>query len=208
MYLVLIAGGHAAGKRTVAHDLARAVAEESAPGTKYHMSGDTRDLRVEVIDLGEYQLEPYQPAVDFPRLHADLEKAGPNTVVFVHGLYALLDASLTAKARLRVFVDSDADVRLSQWILRDEGRCSLEQILEEYLDHCRFEFTRYVEPTKPNADVFLPQGSEHMTIELLAYDVRQSVHKKLHPASSRSTPMVNLRAEAASNMEDRYYAAN
>lgn len=205
MYLTLVAGGHAAGKRTVSNGLVERVQANAK---------DVCVVKTKSINLADYQRAKYNPDVDFKRLHADLEKLETETkealVVFVHGNYALYDKELCLRAELKLYLDVDADMRLSQWIMRDtfeQKRMQLSDLLQEYLDHCRPEYQEYIEDTKKQADVLLPLGSDPLTLQVLATGIVDEIAKgHVTPARGRNrTPVVNLRAEASITDESRYY---
>lgn len=205
MYLILIAGGHSSGKKTVTKDLVSKIREEAE---------NVCNLITREIDLANYQKTPHKPDIDFDSLKLELSNwTEEKCAVLIYGNYALYDKELCSSARLKIFLDTDADVRLSQRILRDSVRgksVSLAAILEDYLDNCRLEFENFIESTKKRADVLLPQGSDPLNIELLATGVLEEILKQDHIGtatlrSRKGTPMINLRAEVASNFETQYY---
>lgn len=206
MYLILIAGGHSSGKKTVTKHLVSRLKEEAR---------NLCNLSTREINLANYQRTAHQPDIDFEKLYSELEDWAEEkeTTVFIYGNYALYDRKLCSKAQLKIFLDTDADVRLSQRILRDSietKTVSLAAILEDYIDNCRSEYEDFIEFTKKRADVFLPQGSDPLNIELLANGILEEILKQDQVSTvsvrrRKGTPMINLRADVASSFESRYY---
>ncbi len=76
---------------------------------------------------------------------------------------------------IKVFVDTDADVRILRRIVRDvrdRGR-SLESVVDQYLATVKPMHERYVEPSKRQADIIVPEGGHNqVAMELLVERVR------------------------------------
>lgn len=201
-FVTLVSGGHAAGKRTVCEDLKRRI-ETEVPS-----------FRILLIDLYKYQLEDNKPSVDFAKCIHDIENAfGDYEVILVHGCYALYDTTLCEMAQLRIFVDTDADTRLSQWILRDvsSGKKHLDNVLDSYLQVCRPEFLDHIDDTRKNADLLLPRGSDKLIIDVLSDNITDVVISKETPSReawrSQASMPINLRKETMDAQDSRYYAA-
>lgn len=94
--------------------------------------------------------------------HAGSSANSKFPIFIVHGLYALYNRQLMDLSMMRIFLDIDADTRLSRWVSQDtleKGR-DLESLLQEYLSHSRPEFNEFVHPTKESADTILTAGAE------------------------------------------------
>lgn len=81
-------------------------------------------------------------------------------VIVVEGIFALYDPTLREQMHLKIFVDTDADVRFIRRLQRDtvqRGR-SVESIVEQYLHDVRPMHLQFVEPTKRYADVVVLHG--------------------------------------------------
>ena len=65
---------------------------------------------------------------------------------------------------IKVFVDTDADERLMRRIRRDmaERARSIESILNQYADTVKPMHEQYVEPSKKNADIIIPEGGHNI----------------------------------------------
>jgi uridine kinase len=84
----------------------------------------------------------------------------PAPIVVVEGILVLWEPTLRERFDLKVFVDTDADIRLIRRIRRDaaeRGR-STESVIEQYLTTVRPAHEQFIEPSKRYADVIVPQG--------------------------------------------------
>jgi uridine kinase len=231
-WIILIGGGHAAGKKDVCHELETALSG---------LSGKDFPIQVRHLHMEKYQRERmYDPSkLDFERLLHDLGDGGflselegipveaefggtkirAPTVIIVEGEYALYDKRLRDKAIMKVFVEKDADTRLSQWILRDTDgdRTKLGSILDEYLNRARPEMNEYIMPTKQYADVILPGLKGHGT-RLIATGVYDRIREEfLHEPHQHLTitlkgggidmrrPGMSLKKEAFVDESERFY---
>ncbi|MBM4404152.1 MAG: uridine kinase [Candidatus Cloacimonetes bacterium] len=79
-------------------------------------------------------------------------------VVILEGIFALYYEELLALADLKIFVDTDADLRLVRRVYRDisERGFVLERVLDQYLDTVKPSHDAFIEPTKKNADIIIP----------------------------------------------------
>ena len=87
----------------------------------------------------------------------------PNRILLLEGILILADPAICRELDIRVFVDTDADVRLLRRIkrdMRDRGR-SLESITEQYLTTVKPMHEQFVEPSRKNADIVIPQGGKN-----------------------------------------------
>ena len=80
----------------------------------------------------------------------------------------------------KIFVDTDADERILRRLVRDvkeRGR-SLDSVIEQYLTTVKPMHEAFVEPSKRNADIIVPNGGENTTaIEMLAHHIRSLIEK-------------------------------
>ena len=87
----------------------------------------------------------------------------PRKVIIVEGILIFENKPLRDLMDIRVFVDTDADVRLCRRILRDveeRGR-SLESVLSQYQNTVKPMHEMYVEPSKKYANLIVPEGGEN-----------------------------------------------
>ncbi len=88
----------------------------------------------------------------------------PARVIVVEGILILADAALRELMDIRIFVDTDADVRILRRILRDveqRGR-SLQSVVEQYLTTVKPMHEQFVEPSKRNADIIVLDGGHNL----------------------------------------------
>jgi uridine kinase len=118
-----------------------------------------------------------RPTYDFS-VH-DRAKEGvriePAPVVVVEGILVLADDRLRARFDVKLFVDTDADIRLMRRIRRDleqRGR-SFAQIRKQYYETVRPMHLAFVEPSKRFADVVIPEGGQNqVALDLILSHVR------------------------------------
>ncbi|XP_007942403.1 uridine-cytidine kinase 1 [Orycteropus afer afer] len=105
------------------------------------------------------------PAYDFVTHSRLLETTVvyPADVVLFEGILVFYSQEIRDMFHLRLFVDTDSDVRLSRRVLRDvhRGR-DLEQILTQYTTFVKPAFEEFCLPTKKYADVIIPRGVDNM----------------------------------------------
>lgn len=179
--IIGIAGGSGSGKTTIAEALREVIDgvayvkhdayyrdrpdlnfdERSALNYDHPDSLET-DLLVEHLERLRDGLPFEQPAYDFSQ-HLRSGKTvavAPAPVVLLEGILVLAEPSLRALMDLRVFVDTDADLRLARRLERDihERRRTPESVLAQYLSTVRPMHNQYVEPSKRHADIIIPGG--------------------------------------------------
>lgn len=99
----------------------------------------------------------------------------PARVIVFEGILALYDEALRDLFDLKVFVDTDADVRLIRRINRDlveRGRTA-ESVMTQYMATVRPSHQQFIEPSKRHADVILPDGLKEPAIDVLMARVRE-----------------------------------
>ena len=88
----------------------------------------------------------------------------PSRVLIVEGILIFADRSLCREMDIKIFVDTDADVRILRRIVRDvrdRGR-SLDSIVSQYLNTVKPMHEQFVEPSKRNADIIIPEGGHNL----------------------------------------------
>ena len=105
----------------------------------------------------------------------------PAKVILVEGILIFENKELCELMDIKVFVDADADVRILRRIVRDvrdRGR-SLESVVNQYLNTVKPMHEKYVEPSKRNADIIVPEGGHNkVALELLMERVRAHLEGK------------------------------
>jgi len=177
-----IAGGTGSGKTTVAQAVAGAFMDNSVMVEqdcfyldRSHIEPDKRKVvnfdHPEAIDLTLLQQCVMQlknnkkaqlPVYDFTSHTRTKQKRalGPAKIIIVEGILIFHYPQLRNLMDLKVFVQTDADVRLARRIKRDideRGRI-LHSVLKQYFNTVKPMHEKYVEPSRYHADIILPEG--------------------------------------------------
>ncbi|GEO66299.1 uridine kinase [Levilactobacillus spicheri] len=99
----------------------------------------------------------------------------PRDVIILEGILILDDERLRDLMDIKVFVDTDDDIRIIRRIQRDmnERNRPLESIISQYLATVKPMYHQFVEPTKRYADIIVPEGGENqVAIDLLVTKIR------------------------------------
>src|SRR3954471_19925602 len=183
--VVGIAGGTGSGKTTVAHKLAAsmpgraAVIEHDAYyRDQSHLSPDER-ARINYdhpssleSDLLAHHLRELRenrgvdiPMYDFAQhsRRPDTRRVEPARVIIVEGILVFTEPSLREQMDIKIFVDTDSDIRLIRRIRRDleqRGR-SFQSVRDQYYQTVRPMHLEHVEPSKRWADLIVPEGGDN-----------------------------------------------
>ncbi len=179
--LILIGGGTCSGKTTIARAIGKRIAdlktvilshdnyykdlshlppEEAAKANFDHPDAiDTPSLLRDLKDMlaGE---SVYVPDYDFAthsRSEGTLCIANAD-VIILEGIFALYYPELLGLSDLKIYVDSDSDIRLARRMQRDileRGR-NVESVLNQYLETVKPSHQAFIEPSKKNADIIVP----------------------------------------------------
>ena len=100
----------------------------------------------------------------------------PAKVIIVEGILILADKQLCDQMDIRVFVDTDADVRILRRIVRDvkKRERTLESVIDQYLTTVKPMHEAFVEPSKKNAHIIIPEGGRnHVALDMVIGRIRQ-----------------------------------
>ena len=104
----------------------------------------------------------------------------PSKILIIEGILILHNKELRDLMYMKVFVDTDADVRLGRRILRDmeeRGR-SVDSVLNQYAATVKPMHEKYVEPSKKNADIIVLEGGQNqVAIELFSGYISEYLRK-------------------------------
>ncbi|WP_089135448.1 uridine kinase [Ligilactobacillus murinus] len=104
----------------------------------------------------------------------------PREVIIVEGILTLNDARLRDLMDIKLFVDTDDDIRIIRRIQRDieeRGR-TLQSVIDQYLETVKPMYHQFIEPSKRYADIIVPEGGENqVAIDLLVTKVRDIIRK-------------------------------
>ncbi len=179
--IIGVAGGSGSGKTTIAEALVDAI--EGVVFIQHdayyrHQPGLTFEERVRVnydhpdsleTELLVTHLEALRAGQPVERPEYDFTQhlrsrrtvaVAPAPVVVVEGILVLADASLRSLMDLRVYVDTDPDLRLARRLerdIRERGRTP-DSVLAQYLATVRPMHLEFVEPSKRHADIIIPGG--------------------------------------------------
>ena len=105
----------------------------------------------------------------------------PARVIIVEGILIFENRELCDQMDIKIYVDADADVRILRRIVRDvrdRGR-SLESVINQYLATVKPMHEQFVEPSKRNADIIVPQGGHNrVALEMVMERVRAHLEGK------------------------------
>jgi uridine kinase len=114
------------------------------------------------------------PRYDFShhaRSTTKTEELLPNNIIILEGLLVLADENLRNLLDIKVFVDTDPDVRILRRVLRDieERERTIQSVYNQYLSTVKPMHEAFIEPSKKFADVIIPEGGHNeVGIELLS----------------------------------------
>ena len=178
-----VAGGTASGKTTVADAILSAIGAENIaylPHDAYyrhnpHLSFEARtsvnydhpdSLETELLVEHVKQLldgkAVERPTYDFVN-HVRAQETvtvSPHRIILVEGILIFAEPALLELMDIKIFVDTDADVRFIRRLSRDvydRGR-TMDSVMRQYLETVRPMHLKFVEPSKRYADLIIPEG--------------------------------------------------
>jgi uridine kinase len=195
--VVGIAGATGSGKTTVAQRLAADVPESAALLQHDSYYRDRADLTYEercrlnfdhpdaldttllVEHLGQLRRGEAVgvPLYDFTthRRLAETTRVEPARILIVEGILVLADARLREHFDIKLFIDTDADIRVFRRVRRDieqRGR-SFESVRQQYYSTVRPMTLEFVEPSKRWADMIIPEGGRNdVALDILGTKLR------------------------------------
>lgn len=198
-----IAGGTGSGKSTMINNIKKQFSDEITMlshdfyykahndmsyeercGLNYdHPDAFDTDLMIEHIRQLKEWKEIERPVYDFT-IHNRVEetvRVKPSKVVVVEGILIFENQELLDLFDIKVFVDTDADVRIIRRILRDvqeRGR-TLESVVAQYLTTVKLMHEQFVEPSKKNADIIVPEGGFNVVaLDMLNHRIHALLHEE------------------------------
>jgi len=199
MLIIGIAGGTGSGKTTFAENIAArlgganiaVISQDSYYPDRSHLSIEEREeinfdhpdsfenhLLVSHLRLLQQGFDAEIPEYDFVDhiRTCGVRLLHPSPIVIVEGLLVLAIEAIRRETDLKLFIDTDADVRLTRRIMRDiteRGR-TLETIISRYLATVKPMHEAFVEPSKRYADLIIPRGSENVAaLDLICSELEQ-----------------------------------
>jgi uridine kinase len=181
-----VAGGSGSGKSTVVREIVRGVSPEAVSQLHQdayyrnfdHLAAEERgeinfdhpdaletELLVCHLDALRAGVRIEMPVYDFHR-HSREERTipvPPTRIVVLDGILVLAEPELRNRMDIRVFVDTDPDLRVLRRLrrdMKDRGR-SLDSVLTQYEKTVRPMHREFVEPSKRWADIIIPEGGHN-----------------------------------------------
>ena len=119
------------------------------------------------------------PSFDFVTLERtdNFQTITPKDIIIVEGSLILYEKKLRDLFDIKVFIDTDSDIRLIRRIIRDtkEKSMPLEKIILEYISVVKPTNINFVEPTKRFADIIIPEGGENeVAINILNAKIKET----------------------------------
>lgn len=125
-----------------------------------------------------------KPVYDYKR-HTRSEEVilvEPKDVIIVEGILVLEDSRLRDLMDIKLYVDTDNDIRFIRRLVRDikeRGR-NLDSVVEQYLNSVRPSHLQFIEPTKRYADIIIPEGGENLVaIDVIASKIETILSQKV-----------------------------
>jgi uridine kinase len=141
------------------------------------------DLLIEHIEkLLRYEAIE-KPVYDYA-IHTRSEKiipVEPKDVIILEGILVLEDQRLRNLMDIKLYVDTDPDLRIIRRLTRDikdRGR-TFDSVIEQYLNVVRPMHNQFIEPTKRYADIIIPEGGHnHVAIDLMVTKIQTILEQK------------------------------
>jgi uridine kinase len=198
-----VAGGTGSGKSTLVKRLQEAFRSEDVatlchdyyykahPELSYeqrtqlnydHPQAFDTDMLVEHVRALKNNQTIERPVYSFVEHNRTDEKVPvkPSKVIIIDGILIFENKELRDLMDIKVFVDTDADLRLARRILRDvreRGR-SMESVINQYTSTVKPMHEEFVEPSKRYADVIIPEGGfNSVAVQMLIQNIRSIVEK-------------------------------
>lgn len=198
--LICIAGGTASGKTTVVSkvknilpkeelsvletdnyykDLTHLTIEERKLVNYDHPNSVDLDLVYEhLCDLLDGK-EIKMPVYDFTvhnRAKDQYTVVKPTKVILFEGIFALYDERIRDLASIKIFVESDADVRFIRRLIRDinqRGR-TVDGVIKQYLTTVKPSYDTFIHPTRKHADLIIPNDFSHeVAVDFIASKLKE-----------------------------------
>jgi len=205
-FVIGVCGGSASGKTTVAKKIIKSLnidwvtllsmdsfykvlspdQHEAAARNEYNFDHpDAFDFALLVKTLkrlkaGKRVEVPIYNFVSHRRETKTVSMYGANVLIF-EGILAFHDKEVLELLDMKVFVDTDPDIRLSRRLARDisqRGR-DMKGVLEQYSRHVKPAFDYYIAPSMTHADIIVPRGGENeVAINLIVHHVQNQLDQR------------------------------
>ncbi|KON86952.1 uridine kinase [Cytobacillus firmus] len=141
------------------------------------------DLLIEHIE-SLLRYEPINKPVYDYAMHTRSEEVievEPKDVIILEGILILEDERLRNLMDMKLYVDTDADLRIIRRLFRDikeRGR-TMDSVIEQYVNVVRPMHNQFIEPTKRYADIIIPEGGHnYVAIDLMVTKIQTILEQK------------------------------
>lgn len=150
--------------------------ERTAVNYDHPLAFDTDLLIKQLKQLLNYEAIE-KPVYDYTKLTRSTKTVHqePRDVIILEGILILDDQRLRDLMDIKVYVDTDDDIRIIRRIERDikERERTLDSVITQYLATVKPMFHQFVEPTKRYADIIVPEGGQNtVAIDLLTTKIK------------------------------------
>lgn len=202
--LIGITGGTGSGKSTIAkeiyqkfnEDCIAMIEQDSYYKDQSHLSMEERvktnydhpnafdtPLLVEHLEMLLSGDAIEKPIYDF-EAHTRKEetiRVEPREIIIVEGILILQSKEVRELLDIKIYVDTDADVRIIRRILRDineRGR-TVDSVINQYLNVVKPMHMQFTEPTKSYADIIIPEGGQNkVAIDIMVANIKQFLQRE------------------------------
>lgn len=112
----------------------------------------------------------------------ETEIVKPSDFIILEGLFALYNPDIRKMEDIKVFVDTDADIRFIRRLSRDikERNRTMENVMEQYMNTVKPMHDQFIEPTKQYADIIIPRGKTNTVgIDLIRTKINSVLSEKM-----------------------------
>jgi uridine kinase len=196
--IIGVAGGTGSGKTTIAHavleragarrisliqhdayyrDLGNLPLAQRAAQNFDHPDSLENELLIAHLTRLKQSQPVDVPVYDFTThtRTSETRRIGPNAVIIVEGILIFADEALRRQMDVKIYVDTDADIRFIRRLQRDvaeRGR-TVESVIRQYMATVRPMHQEFVEPSKRFADIIIPEGGfNEVAIDMVASRIK------------------------------------
>jgi uridine kinase len=145
----------------------------------------------EAVELPLYDFKTHTRQVE--TLHME-----PRPIIIIEGILIFAEQRLLDEMDIKVYVDTPDDIRFIRRLRRDiaeRGR-TVESVIEQYVATVRPMHTQFVEPSKRNADVIIPEGGHNLvSIGLISGRIRERLESARRKKAEAAVVSVSLGVE-------------
>ena len=147
-----------------------------------HPDAFETDLMIEHIDALKRGESILCPVYDYSAHTRSSETIliNPAKILIIEGILVFQSVELCSRMDIKIFVDTDADVRILRRIVRDvkkRGR-DLDSVITQYLTTVKPMHEQFVEPSKKRADIIIPEGGKNaVALSMVAEHIRSHMER-------------------------------